>query len=245
MDPRDTQLINSLMDGELDPQEEVRVRKLLDQDADLHKYYRELLRTRGMFQYALYNDKSMFASCRQVIVRRMQPWLSRAAMAGVLVVGVGLGWTLHPKEAQDQLQAYLPNGAVAIRPASHIAANETVRAIIHINSSDAQRVRETLNNAERLLRDYSEAEKKLVLEIIANEDGLKVLRADTSKERERIQLLLATYKNLRFLACGKTLERAKREGKRDVRLIPSVQVVPSALDQIIHRLDDGWTYIRT
>lgn len=153
---------------------------------------------------------------------RLQPWLSRAAMAGVLLIGIGFGWYLHPKPPQDLLQSYLPNGAMAIRPASHIAAGETVRAIIHINSSNALRVRETLDNAERLLRDYSDAEKKLDLEIIANEDGLKVLRSDTSQERERIQLLLATYKNLRFLACGKTIERAKRDGVRDVRLIPSV-----------------------
>ena len=53
------------------------------------------------------------------------------------------------------------------------------------------------------------------------------------------------YKNVKFLACGKTIERLQLKNiLQTVPLLPGVTVVPSALDQVILRMQDGWSYIR-
>jgi len=52
------------------------------------------------------------------------------------------------------------------------------------------------------------------------------------------------YSNLSFLACQKTLQRLKLEHGIDAPLLPEVLVVPSALDEIVNRLEKGWSYIQ-
>lgn len=243
---RDRHSLNGLLDGELDPQQTAELQQRLREDPALRKHYRDLHRVRTMLQSAMYRESPARMGCRRHTAFRPLRWAGRAVAASLLVaLGVGLGWWLHPIAAQDGLSASLSTGAVAIRPVAYGATAQPARAIIHVSSADAERVERSLDEAERLLRDYRAANKQLLLEIIANEDGLRLMRADTSPARERIGLMLATYANLKFLACGKSVERARRETGREVQLLPKVEVVPSALDKIIQRLESGWTYVRT
>jgi intracellular sulfur oxidation DsrE/DsrF family protein len=240
---RQMEKLNAWLDGELDAEARAELDRRLETDAVLRARLAELQATRYLVQYALHNacPPAPPAGWR----RRGIAVLGRAVAALLLIgVGVALGWALNPARPGTPLTAYLPDGAVAIQPAGTAHTADT-RAIIHLSSADLARVSATLDEAERLLREFAVAKRRLELEIIANEEGLGAFRADiASPARARIEALLTTYDNLRFLACGKTLERFRREHGARVTLIPAVQVVPSALDQIILRLKDGWTYIR-
>mgnify|MGYP000052599505 CR=1 FL=1 len=60
---------------------------------------------------------------------------------------------------------------------------------------------------------------------------------------EKLEQLLAAYPNLAYVACNQTLDRLREKGGT-VSLLPGVHVAPTALDEIVKRLQEGWVYIR-
>jgi intracellular sulfur oxidation DsrE/DsrF family protein len=55
--------------------------------------------------------------------------------------------------------------------------------------------------------------------------------------------LRAEHPNLALVACGQTVERLREKGI-EVRLLPGTRVASSALDQIVTRMGQGWSYVR-
>jgi len=60
----------------------------------------------------------------------------------------------------------------------------------------------------------------------------------------RLQKLQLKYQNLVVMACGQTLKRFKRSTGKPVDLLPDTNVVTSAINQIVKRQKQGWSYIR-
>ena len=81
------------------------------------------------------------------------------------------------------------------------------------------------------------------LEVVANAEGLKLLRADTSPYPERIRRMALQFNNISFLACNRAIEKLRMNGI-DVHLLPEARVIPGALEEIVDRLQQGWVYIR-
>ena len=69
------------------------------------------------------------------------------------------------------------------------------------------------------------------------------MRKDVSMYQERIKNLVTEYNNVRFLACSRAIKRLESQGI-DVKLLPEIQIAPSALEQIIQRMQTGWQYIK-
>jgi len=101
----------------------------------------------------------------------------------------------------------------------------------------------TLDNIEQLLLKYEQNNRILNLEIIVHSSGLNILRADITPAGQRIQDLMARYNNLTFLACNKTIRRLKEDKGVEVKLLPGVEVVPSALEQVLKRIQEKWVYV--
>ena len=133
-----------------------------------------------------------------------------------------------------------------VRPAQKPGAplNE-VRIILHITSGDPKKLDVALNKAETLMNQYHALNKRLILEILVNAEGLRLVRVDTSPYRERIYTMQKRHANISFLACNNTIKRLKWEKGVEAKLLPGVIVVPSALDKIVTRLQEGWGYIKT
>ena len=117
---------------------------------------------------------------------------------------------------------------------------------MHLNTSDLTKVKEALDTAEELLRTYAETNQQAEMEIVANAGGLDLLRVSQSAYAERVQDLQNQYLNVHFLACQTAMDRLRREQGIDISgdLLPGVGVTPSALDQILDRLREGWVYIK-
>jgi intracellular sulfur oxidation DsrE/DsrF family protein len=108
---------------------------------------------------------------------------------------------------------------------------------------DEQRARIALDDAEGLLRTAQETAQPIVVELVANAGGLDLLRAGVSPHAYRIARLRAEHPNLALVACGQTVERLRERGI-EVRLLPGTRVASSALDQIVTRMGQGWSYVR-
>jgi hypothetical protein len=51
------------------------------------------------------------------------------------------------------------------------------------------------------------------------------------------------YANLNWIACGQSIARFVSDGEKVV-LLPATQTAPTAIGEIVTRLQQGWTYVR-
>jgi len=115
--------------------------------------------------------------------------------------------------------------------------------VVHVASSRGEVVDTALQEVEDYLRDARAAGRKVHVEIVANQTGLDILRADKSAYSMRLERLRAAYPNLTYIACHQTADRLSEKGVK-VTLLPGVQFAPTALDEIVKRMQQGWVYIR-
>lgn len=225
-------LLNALLDGELTPAEAEQLARSLEHNPLLRERLAELRRVRHLTRQALDDDHVPLAAPRQ----------ARAHVAAAAGIAVGLafigGWwagTTNGARVQSPLVAGAPN----------VPAVEQTRVILHLATENSTKMKQALDKAEDMLASHASSGRNLQLELVVNGGGLNLLRADTSPERARIEALQKQYPNIAFLACRKTLEQLKLLRGIDAPLLPHVVVVPSALDQIVERLQSGWTYVQT
>lgn len=238
--------LNAFLDGELDTEDRDRVFEAINRDEHLRAETCELRTAREMLRHAYDTPDLARASRHQ---DGLFTW-TRAIAAGVLLaVGASLGWVGHDQTASAQLQAMFWDEQSAFQNASIVqAANKQGhhKVLVHVNTSDLDELERALDTAEELLRTYAETEQVAKMEIVANSGGLDLLRAGHSPLQQRVRELQQRYMNLTFLACQTAMDRVKREQGIDVskELLPGVEITPSALDQILERLKEGWVYIK-
>jgi len=240
---RQSELLNAYLDGELDPAESARLERRLRSDLTLRRQLLELRRLRELVADAFSGDEATSKTLPWTPRRRVA--LQALAAGIVLSIGVllGLNWK---QSANDDLTSLLPPGAQTIRP-SHLdlrTPGNEIRAIFHVTSADPKKIRTTLDHVEKLVNTYAGTNKRIHVELVANAEGLNLLRVGKSPAAARVAKIQQTHANVKFLACGKTIRKIQFEKGERVRLLPNVAVAKSALDQIIQRLRDGWTYIR-
>ena len=161
------------------------------------------------------------------------------AVAGIMLLAVGalVGSLLQP--LLNPSAPVAPAGLAQLVP----TADDYKRVVFHISTADPERLEQALDDAEELLASYRDEPEKVLLEVVANAEGLTLLREDASPFAERIHRMAMRYNNLSFLACSRTIEKLKLKGI-DVHLVPDAEVIPAALEKIVDRLHEGWVYIR-
>lgn len=81
------------------------------------------------------------------------------------------------------------------------------------------------------------------IEIVANSYGINLMRAGVSPHEARIVRMTRRHANLQWVACNQTIARYTREGQI-VELLPVARAAPTAIGEIVTRLQQGWTYVR-
>lgn len=228
--------LDAFLDGQLDDKERGAILEAIDKDKELAAQLCELRQLKDMVLLAYHAPPLPSGHDRPVRQRRGR-LLPLAAAAVLLLALGGVGGWLGRGELP--VMPHLPMQRVAqFNPAT---SNDT-RIILQIGTMDPQRVEPALKAAEELL-DANDKARAVKLEIIANAEGLGILRR-SSPYAKRIQTIVATHRNVAFLACGIARSKARLREGRQIELIPEAQVVPAALEQILSRLQDGWLYIK-
>lgn len=223
--------LNAFLDEQLDSHERNRVLEAINSDTRVNQRINELRLLRDMVQHAYEEPPHRPRLISHVTTRSNSRWAVAASL--VLSLGVVLGWFGHQGVAKEALFV----------DSSVKAPAELSNVILHLSSSNPERISAALDRAEEMLRAYQAQNKDLRLEVIANDGGLNLMRNGISSFQPRIQQLKAKYGNIEFLACAKAIKRLKESGV-DVELLPEVKVAPSALSQIIQRMQEDWRYIK-
>jgi len=137
--------------------------------------------------------------------------------------------------------------------------------LLHVVSGEPEQMLAALEQARYLLESAGENEFRQV-EIIANEQGLNLLRSDITPYAEQItalqrnnaneqglnllrsditpyaeQITALQRNNVVFYACSKTIERLEEKGVK-VELVPYANPDYTALDRVVTRMQAGWKY---
>jgi intracellular sulfur oxidation DsrE/DsrF family protein len=216
--------LNAFTDGELEADEENRVFTLSEDNPEVDQRLCQHRKLKELVQHA-YRDVPK--PRRRDVPRGSRTSLLSlaAAAAALLFVGIAAGWF-----ASRSLDA----GTDAVAAAA--ARQDTW--LLHVASSDPVRMQRALDRAEALMTG-SDASAGRRVEIVANEGGLDLLRSDTTPYAQRIRQL--AEQDVLFFACSKAIERLEAQGV-NVRLVPEANTRYSALDRVVLRMQQGWTY---
>lgn len=231
------ELLGAFLDNQLDARERTQVLEALQRDKTLAARVCELRQDMDLVASA-YRDPP-YADTRPTPVRRVRRSWRAAATVALLVTGAVAGWAVHAWRADGM------SGGASLLDIAQLdpSAPGTGKIIVHVGSLEPTRVQGALDSVEHLLRASRSRGEPVQIEVIANADGLGLLR-EGSPYTSSIQSLVTRYDNVSFLACGIAMENARLSERAEIKLIPQARRVPAALEQILTRLKDGWTYIR-
>jgi hypothetical protein len=224
------ELLNAFVDDELDAAEKARLLNRMADSAALRERVCQLWQIKEQVRSA-YPVLGAPTTGRKTLGSSLSRTRQALAASLVLAVGAAMGWLAHDEQSS-------PAGLQLT--ARQVAEG---KVILHLASSDPERLKAALDEAETLSQEHDKSGRPVRVELLTNGGGIDLLRADVSPYAERIETLSRAHANLSFLACASAIEKARASGA-DVTLLPHVAIAPSALDQIMMRLQQGWTYVQ-
>ena len=230
--------LNAFVDGELDARDRGRVLDAIQRDPGVAQQVCELRLTKDLIRHAYPMDGRGGKGTRP---GSGPGWRSLAAAAILLVaVGAGGGWAGHAWQQGDDGDL----SRLTRQPGVVAQAAARDRILLHVSSSAPERVAATLDETEAMLAAARRSGRPLAIEVLANGSGLDVLRAGDTGPAARLAALRAEYPNLTLVACKQTIDRLREKGVV-VQLLPETAVATTALDEVVQRIHEGWTYVRT
>jgi intracellular sulfur oxidation DsrE/DsrF family protein len=244
--------LNAFIDDELDSSEKNLVFEALSKDGELRQQACELRQLSELVRHA-YSNPPPSQRFQKRESRRFSPFGQAAAAALLVAVGGAIGWISHEPavnaaDVPDMRAMVWGEDDRAFHStdlSSATSHNGLKRVILHLNTSSPARFEEALDTAEKLLNKYAGDSHGSEIEVVANASAIKLLRSGYSPFSSRVQALQEKYFNLTFLACKDAMDhiRELEDLSSDVRLLPGVEVTPSALEHILERMNEGWVYL--
>jgi len=231
--------LNAFIDNQLDNKEKA---ELLDAVRHCHELSQRVCTLQKIHNLIQLSYQSIEVPVRhQAVDNKYRPgqfkWIAAASI--LLTVGTLMGWfsnqALNSKSLYDLAE---------IRQTDNTPNQKKWRLMLHVSTANPNRLNLVLDEAESLLKEYAAASKKLELEILTNSEGLALVTNGGKKYNQRLQALQQKYQGLVVMACGQTIKRFQRLHGKSIDLLPQINVVPSAINQIVKRQKQGWSYIR-
>jgi len=230
--------LNALLDNELDDAERARLFESIRNDKELSSRYCKLRQVKEMVTLS-YNDLPLPKNGMPGLShQRFASKISMSAAAMVLVfLGVVIGWSVNSTIGTSDTASFYT--VDRLNPNTL----QTNRVLLHLATRDDSRISESLEKIESLLETSASQGKAIEVEVVANSDGLNILRRG-SRYADRIKMMTAKYSNVSFMACGIAKQNAQiREGQQ-IALIPEARTIPGAMERILKRVTGGWAYVR-
>ncbi len=118
------------------------------------------------------------------------------------------------------------------------------RLALQISDNDPDKMNAVLNVAANVSKYYSDKGEEVEIQIVAFNQGLHMLREDTSPVKPRLSGFTKSMPNVSFKACQNTIDgMAKRENK-DIPIVANADHVPAGVVTLIELGEKGWTIVR-
>ncbi|MCB8837195.1 DsrE family protein [Aurantimonas sp. VKM B-3413] len=115
---------------------------------------------------------------------------------------------------------------------------------LQVSDNDEAAMRSALDIAANVSRFYSDKAEGVDIRIVVYGPGMAMLRPDRSPVMERLAAFDQSMPNVRFAACGNTLDTLEhKEGKRP-QIVPYAEVVPAGVAELMRLHEDGYTIVK-
>lgn len=232
--------LNAFIDDQLDTAEKAEILDAVRHDAELSQRVCKLQKLHNLIQLSYQSVE--VPECHKEKSNLTQPvklkWFAAASF--FLAIGSIVGWISHQAMSSDSL---IDIAQVTHTPAATNNA-EHWKLMLHVSTAKPHRLNIVLDEAEALLEEYASSSRKLELEILTNSDGLTLVANNGKSYNKRLQKLQQKYANLAVMVCGQTLKKIQNTKGKKLNLLPNINVVPSAINQMVKRQQNGWSYIR-
>jgi hypothetical protein len=235
------EILHAFVDGELDVDDSEKLIARMREDAALAQRICTLRSLQNMVRLA-YAEPPVSAGRKNLAAPRRQLLQRCAYGCLILVAGLSGGWALRSLESPALASGPAPL-AGAFQAVSLTREADPNRVILHLDSAEPQRMEAVLDRAEHLLDEAEREGRTMQLEIVANSHGINLMRAGVSPHAARIARMTQRHTNLHWVACSQTIARFTGEGQH-VELLPTARAAPTAIGEIVTRLQQGWTYVR-
>jgi intracellular sulfur oxidation DsrE/DsrF family protein len=238
--PVSEETLHAFVDGELDLAEREALLVRIQSEPELAHRVCAVRGMRDMLKLAYAEPPTAHAAR----VRAQGSAMQRCALRCLtLSAGLFLGWILRGIDGDASVASAPVMQPAGLSQVSLAGQPDPNRVMLHVDSAAPERMRVALDEAERLL-DAAEREGRIMqLEVVANSHGLTLLRAGMSPHADRIARMQKRHANLHWVACSQSIARFRAEGQV-VELLPAVRRAPTAIGEIVSRLQQGWTYVR-
>lgn len=118
------------------------------------------------------------------------------------------------------------------------------RLAVQISDDNPEKMNAALDIAANVSRHYSGLGEEVEIEIVAMNDGLLMLRADTSPIKARLEQFRKSMPNVSFKACGNTVETMTRAEGKPIPLLPETGVVSTGVAYLMQLAEHGWFVLR-
>ncbi len=220
----DFRKLNALADGALDPSQSEALLEEIEQDAALRETLCDIHRLKDMVRYAYADSEPP-----QRHKRLNHPLHLGMAVAAVMLFSLGfLGGRFS-----------LPVDPLAPFELAQVVPQPN-KVVLFVGYSDKGKFQHVLDRAEQLLIEYQG--QGVEVNVVASAGGIDLLRTSASPYLERIRNLSDNYAAIQFVACNNTIARLAQGGK-DVALVENALIKPSAVQFVVERLQQGWSYV--
>lgn len=232
--------LNAFIDDQLDATEKAEILDAVRHDTELSQRVCKLQKLQNLVQLSYQSidvPEHHKGNNKQTQSTKFK-WIAAASF--FLAIGTLVGWISHQTLNSNKLIdiAQITHNPDASKNAKHW------KLMLHVSTANPNRLNIVLNEAESLLKEYAKTSRKLNIEILTNGEGLALTTNNGRDYNQRLQSLQQKYSNLAVMVCGETLNRIQRTQGKKLKLLPNTNIVPSAINQIVKRQHDGWSYIR-
>jgi len=238
------EILNAYIDQELDDLEMMRIQLLLIRNPGLRRRLNVLQQLKIMV-HAAKPDGSM--APLPLTTAENKSCCSQVAFGAVALMLAGwVMWALFPVNEYAPVDVATAQGLEQITTKKlfdSVLSHAAVKIVLHIKRSDAQAGETLFEQIDMLLSAAERRQIAVRIEVLANGDGLNLLRQDMSPYAQKIHAIQNQYDNVVFIACGDTIQRRKLS-PTELKLFPEVMVVTSVNQQIDLRQTQGWNVIR-
>lgn len=130
-------------------------------------------------------------------------------------------------------------------PKDQIAPKTTThRIVVQVNSDDPTTMKHAITNSLNAIKNYSEKNEPVAIEIVAYGPGVHMFRADTSPVKDLLAFLHANHPDVVFSMCGNTKMIMEKNEGHPLSLVDGTQVVPFGVVRLVELQEAGWSYLR-
>ncbi|MGD8264924.1 MAG: hypothetical protein PVH09_00055 [Chromatiales bacterium] len=227
---KETLNLNALLDRELGTEEREELLSRVEQDALLRQELSDLYHLKEMVNSA-YSDEKGY------ITGNSRDWLARGGAIAASILLLAVVFTVGYQAGNG---TGIPQPSADVFHLSQVAGDPG-RVMLYVSSDEGGKFKRTLDQAQAYLDRQDESDINVI--VVASADGTDLFRKSITPYEERINNLKVRYgESLDFIACNNAITRLKNEGS-DADLVNAVEVAPSAVQYVVDRLREGWTYV--